>query len=74
MILFAGKYIIPFDRVYTMYYLGSKIHIMFDSGVGKFENGVDECVVDCESEDECLKIFRQFYKAVASGSNAFFIK
>ena len=73
----SNRVIIPLNRVYDIYCLDVSLSINYDSGElveveGTFQKKLESVRITFESADELDKIVRQFYKALNSGSNAFY--
>lgn len=74
---YISKLVVPMARVYEICGGECEIIVNYDSGElvevdGKFEKKIESVKIVYDSHDEVNKIFRQFYKAVSNGSNAFY--
>lgn len=82
MLLFCstsnGRVVVPLNRVYNIVASSCTIIINYDCGDlvwldgDRYEKKVESVSVTLDSPDEVDKVFRQFYKACNSGSNAFY--
>ena len=76
---YIQKVMVPMNRVFNIVATDCSIIINYDAGEliwldgDKYEKKIETLKVTFDSPDEVDKLTRQFYKAVANRSEAFFI-